>query len=41
MTILIIEDEPLVAKNIEKLVRELQPNALLHGPLASVENKTR
>ena len=38
MTILIIEDEPLVAKNIEKLVRELHPNALLHGPLASVEN---
>lgn len=38
MTILIIEDEPLVAKNIEKLVRELLPDAHLHGPLASVEN---
>lgn len=38
MTILIIEDEPLVAKNIEKLVRELLPDALLLGPLASVEN---
>ena len=36
MTILIIEDEPLVAISLTKLVNELEPGAVLHGPLASV-----
>ena len=37
MQILMLEDEPLVAKNLEKLVRELVPQATLQGPLVSVE----
>jgi two-component system LytT family response regulator len=37
MTILILEDEALVAKNLEKLVRQLLPDAIIQGPLASVE----
>ncbi|WP_428655312.1 LytR/AlgR family response regulator transcription factor [Runella sp.] len=37
MTILILEDEPLVAKNLEKLVYQLLPNVTLQGPLASIE----
>jgi len=37
MQILILEDEALVAKNLEKLVRQLLPNATLQGPLVSVE----
>ncbi|WP_028667359.1 LytR/AlgR family response regulator transcription factor [Runella zeae] len=37
MTILILEDEPLVAKNLEKLVQQLLPQALIQGPLASIE----
>src|SRR4030095_8213935 len=37
MTILIIEDEPLVAISLVKLVRELEPEAALQGPLPSVK----
>jgi two-component system LytT family response regulator len=37
MTILIIEDEPLVAISLVKLVRELEPEAVLQGPLPSVK----
>ncbi|UFH52309.1 LytTR family DNA-binding domain-containing protein [Spirosoma sp. KNUC1025] len=37
MTILLIEDEPLIARQLQKLVRQLEPNALLEGPLASVQ----
>lgn len=36
MNILIIEDEPLVAVSLAKLVRELEPEAMLDGPLAGV-----
>jgi two-component system, LytTR family, response regulator len=37
MTILIIEDEPLVAVSLSKLVKELEPGAILQGPIASVK----
>lgn len=37
MNILIIEDEPLVAKNLEKLVRELEPGATLMATIGSVK----
>jgi DNA-binding LytR/AlgR family response regulator len=37
MTILLIEDEPVVGRQLEKLVRQLEPQAAIHGPLASVE----
>ncbi len=37
MTILIIEDEPLVAISLSKLVKELEPDVNLYGPLASVK----
>ncbi len=36
MTILLIEDEPLVAVSLLHLVRELEPEAVVHGPLAGV-----
>ena len=36
MKILIIEDEPLVAISLAKLVKELEPGATINGPLASV-----
>ncbi|MBS1565177.1 MAG: response regulator, partial [Bacteroidetes bacterium] len=36
MKILIIEDEPLVAVSLSKLVKELEPGAELYGPLATV-----
>lgn len=36
MTILIIEDEPLVAVSLARLIRELEPRATLCGPLARV-----
>lgn len=36
MNILILEDEPLVAENIVNLLQTLEPEAVLHGPLASV-----
>lgn len=38
MRLLLLEDEPLVAKNVEKLVRQLLPDATIQGPLVSVEN---
>ena len=41
MNILLLEDESLVAKNLEKLVRQLLPDATLHGPLVSVEASMR
>jgi two-component system, LytTR family, response regulator len=37
MNILIIEDEPLVAVSLIRLVKELEPGAVLHGPVTSVE----
>ncbi|NOT75823.1 MAG: response regulator transcription factor [Cyclobacteriaceae bacterium] len=37
MKILIIEDEPLVAKDLENQVRKIQPDAELIGPLVSVQ----
>jgi two-component system, LytTR family, response regulator len=37
MNILIIEDEPLVAVSLSRLVKELEPEAVLYGPVASVE----
>lgn len=37
MIILMLEDEPLVAKNLEKLIHQLMPQATLQGPLVSVE----
>ncbi|CCH52495.1 two component transcriptional regulator, LytTR family [Fibrisoma limi BUZ 3] len=37
MTILLIEDEPVVARQLEKLVRQLEPQATIDGPLPSVE----
>ena len=37
MKILIIEDEPLVAKNLEKLVKQLEPNATLLRTIGSVK----
>ncbi|GAB3163738.1 LytR/AlgR family response regulator transcription factor [Telluribacter humicola] len=37
MHILIIEDEPLVARNLQNTVRQIEPEARLDGPLESVE----
>lgn len=37
MIILLIEDEPLIARQLLKLVRELEPGAVIDGPLASVQ----
>lgn len=37
MKILMIEDEPLVAISLTKIVQELEPGAELYGPLASVK----
>ena len=37
MTILLIEDEPLVAKTLARLVQQLKPEAQLEGPLESVQ----
>ncbi|HRH60632.1 MAG TPA: LytTR family DNA-binding domain-containing protein, partial [Chitinophagaceae bacterium] len=38
MKILIIEDEPLVAVSLINLVKEIEPAAVLHGPLGSVKD---
>ena len=38
MTILLIEDEPLIARQLLKLVRQLEPEARLDGPLVSVQS---
>src|SRR5882724_10735981 len=41
MNILIIEDEPLVAVSLAKIVHELEPEAKIEGPLTSVsESRT-
>jgi DNA-binding LytR/AlgR family response regulator len=37
MKILIVEDEPLVAKNLEKLVQELEPTATILATIGSVK----
>lgn len=37
MTILLIEDEPLIARQLQKLVRQLEPGAVIDGPLSSVQ----
>ncbi|WP_019989976.1 LytR/AlgR family response regulator transcription factor [Rudanella lutea] len=37
MTILLIEDEPLIARQLLKLVRQLEPEADLQGPLGNVQ----
>lgn len=36
MTILVIEDEPLVAKNLVRLIRDLEPQSVVIGPIGSV-----
>lgn len=36
MTILMIEDEPLVAVSLSRLVQELEPGVTLYGPLPTV-----
>lgn len=36
MNILIIEDEPLVAVSLAKLLQQLEPGAIVHGPVGSV-----
>jgi len=37
MNILIIEDEPLVALSLSRVLREIEPGVLLDGPLPSVK----
>lgn len=37
MKILLIEDEPLVAKNLENLVKQIEPNAILLTTIGSVK----
>ena len=37
MTILLIEDEPLIARQLQKLVSQLEPEAMIDGPLGSVQ----
>lgn len=41
MRILIIEDEQLVAESLLKLVKQLEPSAELHGPVASVKESLK
>src|SRR5215213_8788471 len=36
MRILIIEDEPLVAVSLTRLLKQLEPDAIVEGPIASV-----
>lgn len=36
MTILLIEDEPLIARQLHKLVNQLEPDAVIDGPISSV-----
>ncbi|MCX6216137.1 LytTR family DNA-binding domain-containing protein [Spirosoma sp.] len=38
MTILLIEDEPLIARQLHKLVSQLEPEAIILGPLTSVQH---
>ncbi len=37
MRILVLEDEPLVAESLMRLVRQLEPDAQIEGPVASVK----
>ncbi len=37
MKILVLEDEPLVAESLMKLVRDIEPGAAIQGPVASVK----
>ena len=37
MKVLVIEDEPLVARNLIRMVKEIEPDAEISGPLASVQ----
>jgi two-component system, LytTR family, response regulator len=41
MKILIIEDEPLVAKDIQNLVKKLEPEATIVGSLSSVDESRK
>jgi len=38
MNILVLEDEPLVAESLLKLVRQLEPEASITGPVQSVKD---
>ena len=38
MTILLIEDEPLIGKQLLKIVRYLEPGATIDGPLTNVQS---
>ena len=38
MNILVLEDEPLVAESLLNLIRQLEPEAKISGPVASVED---
>lgn len=38
MNILILEDEHLVAQSLIKIIRQLEPNATIEGPLVSVKD---
>lgn len=38
MTILLIEDEPLIGKQLRKLVQQLEPEATIDGPLTNVQS---
>ena len=37
MKILVLEDERLVAESLMKLVKQLEPDAIVEGPVASVK----
>jgi DNA-binding LytR/AlgR family response regulator len=37
MTILLIEDEPLIGRQLKKLVHTLEPTAIIDGPLTSIQ----
>lgn len=41
MNILILEDEPLVAESLMKLVRQLEPDANITGPVETVDEARR
>ena len=41
MNILVLEDEPLVAESLLNLIRQLEPEANVSGPVASVEEARR
>ena len=38
MKILVLEDEPLVAESLLKLVRQLEPGAEIKGPIVNLPN---